>query len=290
MKSPATIQILLGLLLLVIPALASGASEAAADKSDQPTVSRWLPRGLQRDPAFRYSMISSVTTAGEEWMKTKPASTGYTLTEEKPVFTGDLENPQRVEAAGNALAVVKAVLAHAGLVEGGAPEISVKYEWGICFHEPAGYGQEDMTDNARMIDPGNHAQMQNLAARSWLVGGSAFSKEFIQAVSRDQVTALGGRDQHTFDLVALSLGDVYYVQISAFKTSPTAKPLLFWKARIATDCRGLNLAALNASLTKVVGAYFGRDSNGWLIKTARLYDGKVEVGPLDVLPDSATAK
>src|SRR5581483_9590316 len=97
------------------------------------------------------------------------------------------------------------------------------------------------------------------------------------------------RDSRNEDLVEMALGDLYFVVAIAYDANSArhGKAQVLWTTKVSTNSQGLAMDETLPTLATTGAQLFGHETNGPVLATPRLRQGKVEVGEPRVVKDGA---
>lgn len=313
------------LTLLLVPSVFA-ADPTPPDKSkpeDKPK-SGWvfslLPKSVQQNPNLDLTVVTEVTDAGKKFPQASPQKPVYY----EPVSSGyhplgDTAAADNKIVQAEILKILERSLTANGYLPAKLPEhpptIAIFYVWGSdnLFIEPD--PDNPTTDSEKVT--------RNILDRAALVGGEKFAKQMLdlfvqaneQAAANTQlpvndpdgnVTPIApvlGQDQLDFAnpvyrfkqhsvknafLVDQAVSDCYYVVASAYDYKELSKrKILLWRTRMTCNAQGVSQEQSIPTLIASAGPYFGKEMPEPEILTKRsVRDGKVEIGPATVVPDS----
>jgi hypothetical protein len=300
------------LLWLVLAGVAVDAKPAEAGKPERDGfhLSDLLPRSLQRNPRLHISVLTELTAEGKAVTAPDPAHPAYYaawdggLVEAGDIVAG--ETPPRKERLEE---VMRRALAASGYLPATAehpPTIVIHYRWGSYNHltslppaEAAATSQEpDNQPVSASVDvpPGDDlddpAVRKNLIARAALVGGVDFARGLIKAADQRLIDQFRLQDSRNDDLVELALGDLYFVIAVGYDAAEArqGKARRLWTTKISTNSQGVAMDEALPALVTTGRKIFGHETNGAVLATPRLFEGRVEIGEAVVVPDASTAR
>jgi len=154
------------------------------------------------------------------------------------------------------------------------------------------------------------AKRQDVVERAILIGGAKFGKELNDVITQEihYEEAGGGnlgppeddpgspfnrfrsRNDQLMHLVEDSFDSCYFVTATAYDYAAMAKGrrVILWRTKMTVNSNGIAMKESLAPLIVVAGPYLGRDMTDAVTVTRQISrDGKVEIGPLQVVPEGA---
>ena len=86
-----------------------------------------------------------------------------------------------------------------------------------------------------------------------------------------------------------SLGDLYYVVVSAYTLADLAKnePKLLWRTTMTVNAYELSMGETLAPLVNIAGVHFGRPTDLPVMLRRTISAGSISIGPLEVIDDAS---
>lgn len=301
---------LLSWILVAVTATAFAADPAQPKpEHDGFRLSDLLPRSLQRNPRLQVSVLTEMSPEGKAVTAPDPAHPAYyAVWDGGLVEAGDVIAGERPPNRDRLETMMKHALAVSGYLPASKehpPTIVIHYRWGVYNHLtslPMAQFPTEGQDNAEadtsspsadvptddLEDP---AVRRNLMARASLVGGLDFARKLLQAADRGLIEQFRLEDPRYEDLVEMALGDLYFVVAVGYdaQSARQGKALRLWTTKISTNSQGLSMDETLPALASTGRKIFGHETNGSVLATPRLFEGKVEIGEPVVVPDGQTA-
>lgn len=301
------LPVLLVAAVLTNPASAAPAGSTAKRDHDGFRLSDLLPRGLQPNPRLEISVLTEVAPDAKGVTPPDPAHPAYFLPWDGGlVEAGDViagERPPKKEQLASMMQRALAASGYLPATKDHPPTLVIHYRWGSYNHLTSldsGSGQPSSDDGG---DSGAAASdsppsddltdamvRKNLFARAALVGGVKFAQELLRAADRHVMDQFRLEDPRNEDLVEMALGDLYFVVAVGYDADAArhgkVKPL--WTTKISTNSQGLSMDDTVPALAANGRKLFGHETDGPVLATPRLFEGKVEVGEPFVVKDAAT--
>ncbi len=154
------------------------------------------------------------------------------------------------------------------------------------------------------------SKRQDVVERAILVGGAKFGKELNDAITQEiHYQGAGGgnlgppgddpgspfnrfrnRNDQLMQLVEDAFDSCYFVTATAYDYAAMAqgRRVILWRTKMTVNATGISMKESLPSLILTAGPYLGRDMTEAVTVTRRISrDGKVEIGPLQVVPEGA---
>jgi hypothetical protein len=303
-----TMQVLLVLSLMFV--VRGVAAVDGAKQRNHFRLSDLLPRSFQRNPQMEVSVLTEMTAEGKALpVPDATHPTYYAGWDGGLVEAGDIVAGEKPPKKERLAAIMQQALAASGYLPATKehpPSVIVHYRWGSYNHltsMPSPDGPAASTDDTDTTssstsetDPTDDLSdpmvRRNLTARAALVGGVGFSRDLLKAAEFGLIDEFRQRDPRNEDLVEMALGDLYFVVAVAYDAGAAkqGKAHQLWITKISTNSQGLAMDETLPALATNGRNVFGHETNGPVLTSARLFDGKVEVGQAVVVPESTTQK
>lgn len=300
----------LSVLTLFFAVTWSFAASATGEKSDRDgfRLSDLLPRGLQPNPRLEVSILTELSADGKSVTPPDPNHPAYYVPWDGGlVEAGDVIAGERPPKKEHLAAMMQRALAASGYLPATKehpPTVVIHYRWGSYNHltslDSAGgqsSGGDDGDNTAASTDAPAGDDLtdamvrKNLFTRAALVGGGKFAQELLRAADRHLMDHFRMQDPRNEDLVEMALGDLYFVVAVGYDADAArhgkAKPL--WTTKISTNSQGLSMDDTVPALASNGRKLFGHETDGAVLATPRLFQGKVEVGEPFVVKEGAAA-
>ncbi len=272
----------LSVLILFADALHSQPA-AAGTRTPEPVGFSLIPNAFRRDPTMNLTVFTEMTEYGRTFPEVSPASPAHFIAHSrgfrpmgKAVGGEDPPAPAQFEA------VLHHALSARGFVpatEGGpSPSLALIYYWGS-------HAAVDSDDPLAEEFP--ELVRQYIIERASLVGGREYAREIAHRFEFG--TDPSQRSAEKDRLVHQSLGDLYYVVVSAYTLADLAKndPRLLWRTTMTVNAYGLSMGETLAPLVNIAGDHFGRPTDLPVMLRRTLSAGSISIGPLEVIDDAS---
>lgn len=275
---------LASLLLLNFPGSLMRAQQTSPDtRAPEPAGFSLIPNAFRRDPTMNLTVFTEMTEYGRTFPEVSPASPAHFIAHSRGF------RPMGKAVGGEdppAPAQFEAVLHHAlntrGFVpatEGGpSPDLALIYYWGS-------HAAVDSDDPLAEEFP--EVVRQYIIERASLVGGREYAQEIAHRFEFG--TDPSQRSAEKDRLVHQSLGDLYYVVVSAYTLADLAKndPKLLWRTTMTVNAYGLSMGETLAPLVNIAGVHFGRPTDLPVMLRRTISAGSISIGPLEVIDDAS---
>lgn len=239
-----------------------------------------LPRAFQKDPKMFVMTVTEFTAAGRALPKADPEHPQYytmldaQYEEEGDVVAGE-EPPSKQELAN----VLRQSLAVAGYLPADPrhhPTLFIHCSWG-SWNKLTSLANASNPDAAGMDDDdSDDFQIQSLAERAALVGGTKFAVEMLRAMNGGMLQQWEDSDPRTTFLMQEARDNRYFVIADAYDYAAATQQqrVLLWRTKISTNSRGITMNESVPQLVASAAPYFGHDTDG----PVRLYRPVVKEG------------
>jgi len=263
-----------------------------------------VPKAFKTNPLLDMTVITEMTDEGRQ---RPPAS------RERPVYFASIFTRMQEEGRGDAGLVappltlleetMQRALAANGFLpadEAHPPTLLIVCDWGV-YNKPSTELDEDGKPSGELGD--GDTSGGNLLNRAALIGGTEFAQKLAEAIKENQLLKLSQSDWHPllnplrrfrdssptnrilYDRLQCEL---YFVVATAFDFESVARkqPVRLWRSKLTVDSASVNMSDTLPSLIIAGASYLGRDTPQAVALRKRPMQGRVDLGPLNILEDS----